>query len=188
MFGYCCKCNEGNPAYYGGGAGGSGSGGGLYFNPYGVGGGCTDTCATVPYAFDADITSAGGCPCAGYGGTTQLQHVSGPYTFGLNYFSSIDAFGEPCDVWASSERALNSSTCAETTIPRYEVVLWTQFGTRTWWATWFWQIGIFTRQTRCSLGNETGTTCFDSRSCTGVVTSDGIPACVFTDFAIAPAA
>ena len=185
MFGYCCKCNEGNPAYYGG-IGGGGSGGGLYFNPYGVGGGC-DVCLTVPYAFDATITSAGGCPCAGYGGTTQLLHVAGPYTYGTNYFSFIDPFGTPCDVWASSERALKTSDCSAQTYPRYELLLWSNSGTYSWIGTWLWQIGAFIRTTRCTLGiNEVGSTCFDPRSCSSPITSDGIPACVFTDFSITP--
>lgn len=185
MFGYCCKCNEGNPGYYGSG-GGSGSGGGLYFNPYGVGGGCS-VCNTVPYAWDATITSAGGCPCAGYGGTVQLQHVTGPYTYGLNYFSLISAFGTPCDVWASSERALNSSTCAAMSYPRYEIMLYSYSGVYSWIGTWLWQIGISIRTTWASLGVETGSTCFDNKSISGGVVSDGITACVFTGYDITPA-
>lgn len=186
MFGYCCKCNEGTSQYYGGQSGRSGSGGGLYFNPYGVGGGC-DVCPTVPFAWNATITSAGGCPCTGYGGTVQLQHVSGPYTYGVNYFSLVSGSGAPCDVWASSERALRNTTCVAQTYPRYEILLWSDGGIYNWYATWLWQIGLSIRTTYCSLGTESGSTCFDDKTRQSGVTSDGIPACVFTEYDITPA-
>jgi hypothetical protein len=184
MFGYCCKCQDGNAGY----SGRSGSGGGLYFNPYGVGGGCPSVCSTVPYAWDATITSAGGCPCAGYGGTVQLQHVAGPYTYGTNYFSGGLGAGAPCDVWASSERALNSATCVAQTFPRYEVLLWGNGPNFNWFGTWMWLIGFAIRTTRTTLGPaETGATCFDNKSSIGIIQSDGIPACVFTNYTITAA-
>lgn len=186
MFGYCCKCNEGNPQYYGGGTGGSRSGGGLYFNPYGVGGGC-DVCPTVPYAWEATITAGPGCPCAGYGGTVQLQHVAGPYTYGVNYFSLVSAFGVPCDVWASTERALRNTTCVAQTYPRYEILLWSDSGNYNWYGTWLWQVGFQIRVTQCTLGNETGSTCFADKSCVSPVSTNGFPVCQFTAYSITPA-
>lgn len=185
MFGYCCKCQDEDAGYYGQSGSGSG-GGGLYLNPYGVGGGCA-ICTTVPYAWNASITSAGGCPCPGYGGTVQLQHVTGPYTYGVNYFST-GFTGAPCDVWASSERALNAITCATMTYPRYEILLVGNGPNFFWLGTWLWQIGVSIRTTRAQLGPaEVGATCFDDKSVTGGVLSDGIPACVFTDYDISAA-
>ncbi len=121
MFGYCCKCNEGQAGYYGGDGSGSGSGGGLYFNPYGVGGGC-EICSTVPYALTIDLVMDVACPCMEYGGTFTLNHA-GSNEIAPHPILPGPGLIIPCDYWISDEKSKDEFTCATDTIPRVQVAL-----------------------------------------------------------------
>lgn len=180
MFGYCCKCNEGNPGYYGSG-GGSNSGGGLYFNPYGVGGGC-DVCSTVPYALTAVVELDITCPCTLLGGTFELQHAgSNTTTPHLILGGSIT---NVCDYWVSSFKAKDEATCVESTsIPFVQVALFEDGGNYYWQVSVAYMEGPFVGEAYQVTGFSD---CFQSLSASTFTYNPRFP-CIVTSIQVDPA-
>ena len=75
------------------------------------------------------------CPCAEYGGTFELQHV----TEASWYPDGITALAV-CDVWESELKAKKIDGCTDSIIPRVQL-FYTTFGGNYFWTVYVWYEG-----------------------------------------------